>query len=69
MNIQLIRQLANIWGISPYIGGKVELIRAMQREEGSFDCFAKAHEGFCDQADCLWREDCLALSARHSKKN
>jgi hypothetical protein len=39
----------------------VELIRGIQLKEGNFDCFASAMEGSCDQALCLWRDDCLEL--------
>jgi hypothetical protein len=38
------------------------LIRAIQRKEGNFDCFATAHEGVCDQGGCLWRTDCFAAA-------
>lgn len=37
---------------------KKELIKAIQRQEGNFDCFGTAIN-FCDQMSCLWREDCL----------
>ncbi|MCX7661207.1 MAG: SAP domain-containing protein [Candidatus Omnitrophica bacterium] len=37
---------------------KKELIRAIQRKEGNFDCFGTA-VNYCDQFCCLWRQDCL----------
>jgi hypothetical protein len=37
---------------------KKELIRAIQRKEGNFDCFGTA-VNYCDQFNCLWRQDCL----------
>lgn len=37
---------------------KKDLIRNIQRVEGSFDCFARAGS-YCDQAACCWRSDCL----------
>ncbi len=40
---------------------KDTIIRAIQKSEGNFECFGTAAAGFCDQADCLWREDCLRL--------
>lgn len=40
---------------------KPEIIRAIQRIEGNFDCFGTAH-GFCDQEKCLFRGDCLTVS-------
>lgn len=41
---------------------RVEEIRMRQRMEGYFDCFAKAYDGYCDQDECLYREECLEMS-------
>jgi hypothetical protein len=38
---------------------KENIIRAIQRAEGNFDCFGTATEGTCDQIACLWKDDCL----------
>ncbi len=35
-----------------------DLVRAVQRAEGNFDCFGTAVEG-CDQDGCCWRAVCL----------
>ena len=67
MNMQVIREIAKTRGVPPVNPGKIELVRTLQREEGNFDCFAKAYAGYCDQSDCLWREGCLLLSTRHGK--
>lgn len=64
MNMLTLREIAKQRGVSPRKYSKAELIRALQREEGNFDCFARAYAGYCDQADCRWREDCLVLSIR-----
>lgn len=69
MNIQNLREIAKQRGVTPRKLGKIELVRTLQLEEGNFDCFAKAYAGYCDQSGCLWREDCLTLSTRHSGKN
>jgi len=37
---------------------KKELIKTIQKKEGNFDCFGTA-VNYCDQMNCLWREDCL----------
>ncbi len=37
---------------------KTELVRAIQRAEGNFDCFRAGKEN-CDQFGCCWREDCF----------
>lgn len=38
---------------------KDEIIRAIQKAEGNYDCFGSAVSGECTQMDCLWRKDCL----------
>jgi hypothetical protein len=43
---------------------KGDLIRAIQRAEGNFDCYGTATEEECDQEGCLWREDCFVASVR-----
>lgn len=35
-----------------------DMIRAIQRAEGNFDCFATA-SAYCDQDNCCWRFACL----------
>lgn len=37
---------------------KKELIRQIQRQEGSIECFGAARGG-CSQLNCCWRSDCL----------
>lgn len=37
---------------------KTDLIRAIQKQEGNFDCFGTS-KGYCDQDSCMWRSDCL----------
>ncbi len=67
MNMQSVRQIAKSRGIAPRKLNKIELVRTLQREEGNFDCFATSYAGYCDQAECLWRDDCLSLSAQQRK--
>ena len=62
MNVSQIQSIAREKGLKPGKLKKVELVRAIQREEGYFDCFAKAYNGECDQTSCAWREDCLKLA-------
>ena len=68
MKIRKIREIARDQGLEPGTAEKAELIRAIQRQEGNFDCFATAYDGVCDQGGCLWREDCFAAarSRKHS---
>jgi hypothetical protein len=37
---------------------KTTLIRAIQRAEGSNECYRSEEVLACGQMDCLWREDC-----------
>jgi hypothetical protein len=37
---------------------KKELVKSIQRKEGSFDCFGTA-ASYCSQMACCWRNDCL----------
>ncbi len=59
MDIKEIKRIARDHGIRAGKMKKDELIRAIQREEGNFDCFGSAHSGHCSEGGCLWRDDCL----------
>lgn len=58
MNLKQIKEIAKEKGVKVGNMKKEEIIRTIQRAEGNFDCFGTA-AGICDQADCLWRNDCL----------
>ena len=66
MNLQELRVLAQNHGLKPGKIKKRELIRAIQRQEGNFDCYATAYDGVCDQYGCLWRRDCFQEAKRLS---
>jgi hypothetical protein len=59
MKMGEVRKLAKDAGISSFGKTKVDLIRAIQRHQGYFDCYGTAHD-FCDQMDCCFREACFA---------
>lgn len=59
MKLQEVKAIAGSMGIKAGNIKKDELIRVIQRAEGNFDCFGTATCGYCDQAGCCWREDCL----------
>lgn len=61
-NMKEIRDIARRLGIRPTRMEKAELIRAIQRAEGNFDCFGTAIEEECDQEECLWRDECFRES-------
>ncbi|MFH0932734.1 MAG: SAP domain-containing protein [Nitrospirota bacterium] len=62
MKLQEIKTIARAKGIKTVNMKKPELIRAIQRSEGNFDCYGSAISGFCNQSTCLWRKDCLEFS-------
>ena len=68
MTINQVREIAKKLGINTARMTKADIIRAIQRAEGNFDCFGSAWDGYCDQATSLWREDCLGKSATARQK-
>ena len=60
MTLKQIREIAKQKDIKVGNMKKENIIRAIQRAEGNFDCFGTAAAGICDQMNCLWRDDCLA---------
>lgn len=58
MNKKAIRTMAKRLGVKTGGKKKSDLIRAIQRAEGNFDCFGSAGDD-CDQLACLFREICL----------
>ena len=67
MKMQEIRSIAKEHGVKSGRLSKLNLIHAIQRDEGNFDCFATASEGYCDQDGCLWRSDCFAAAKEANK--
>jgi hypothetical protein len=59
MTIQEVRSIAKTLGIKTARMSKADIIRAIQAAEGNFDCYGSPADGYCDQEDCIWREDCL----------
>ena len=68
MKYKEIKTIAEKRGIASAGIAKDDLIRAIQRAEGNFDCYGSAVNGYCDQEGCLWREDCLPDSAAPAKR-
>ena len=66
MKIQRISEIASEPGLAPSKAEKIELIGAIRRQEGNFDCFATACDGMRDHTGCPWREDYFA-AARNRK--
>ena len=62
MKAHEIKEIAKEKGIKVGNIKKPDLIRTIQIAEGNIDCYGSATSGFCDQTNCLWREDCLVYS-------
>jgi len=58
MTVKELQKKANVLGVKTAGLRKGELIKKIQKAEGNFDCFGTAND-YCDQVDCLFREDCL----------
>lgn len=58
MTVKELQKMAKDLGIKTTGLKKVEMIKAIQRAEGNFDCFGTA-SNYCDQMSCLFRQDCL----------
>jgi hypothetical protein len=58
MTVKKLQKMAKELGIKTAGLRKVEMIKAIQKAEGNFDCFGMA-SNYCDQMSCLFRQDCL----------
>jgi hypothetical protein len=63
MKLKEVKAIAKAKGIQAGNLEKTELIRAIQKAEGNFDCYGSAASGNCTQSGCQWRQDCLSVSA------
>jgi hypothetical protein len=59
MTLKQVKDMAKTKGVKAGNMKKENIIRAIQKAEGNFDCFGTASEEVCDQINCLWKEDCL----------
>lgn len=60
MNLTQIKEKAKTMGIKPGKLKKAELIQTIQLQENNTPCYGTSN-GACDQENCLWRKDCLAI--------
>jgi hypothetical protein len=58
MTVKELQKMTKGFDIRPHDFKKAELIKAIQKAEGNFDCFGTAYN-YCDQGNCLFRKDCL----------
>lgn len=65
MNMQDIKKIAQQNGLTASKLNKTTLIKKIQITEGNFDCFASAINDYCDQSECIWRDDCFKLAKKN----
>lgn len=58
MKVAEVKSIAAGRGVKAGKMNKGELIRAIQQTEGNEACFDSGKARDCDQAECLWRDDC-----------
>ena len=58
MKMNDIKEIARQRGINPAKMKKIDLIRAIQQDEGNPDCCSTGIKEECGQDACLWRDDC-----------
>ncbi|MBL4711868.1 MAG: hypothetical protein JKX75_05115 [Gammaproteobacteria bacterium] len=68
MNMTKIRNIAVQQGVDYEHMNKQDLVRAIQRSENNWDCFATAYNNECNQVDCCWSQDCFTMTAKSSIK-
>jgi len=61
MKINDIRRMAKAMNINTYKMKKLDMIRAIQRVENNLECFGTERINYCNEDDCLWKNDCLMI--------
>ncbi len=59
VTLKMVKEIAKSKGINAGKMKKADIIKAIQRAEGNFDCFGTATAGYCDQQGCFWITECL----------
>lgn len=59
MTMQEIKKIARTKGLMFRNAKKITIIRAIQRTEGSNECFGSLRGKECCLENCIWKEDCL----------
>ena len=68
MRFHDIQKMAKGMDINTYRMKKTDMIRSIQRAESNVECYGTERIGSCQEETCLWRSDCLSLSAPTQKK-
>ena len=62
MKMTEVKQKARSMGIRPGKMRKTELIRTVQRQESSPDCFGRSF-GNCPRTECCFWSDCIKITS------
>ena len=62
MNFNEIKRMAKGMGINTFGIKKLDVIRAIQREENNIECYGTQRVDICHEDACLWRNECISLN-------
>lgn len=62
MKFNEIQKMAKTMGINTFRMNKAGMIRTIQRVENNIECYGSLRVNYCQETECLWRDDCLALN-------
>ncbi|MFO7985044.1 MAG: Rho termination factor N-terminal domain-containing protein [Desulfatiglandaceae bacterium] len=63
MKLNDVRKMAKGLDINTYRMKKADMIRSIQYAEHNIPCFGTERMADCREDSCLWRTDCMAVSA------
>jgi len=63
MNFNEIRKMARGMGINTYRMKKTDLVQEIQQAESNIECYGTERVDYCNEHECLWRNDCLSLNS------
>ena len=63
MTYNEIRKMASGMGIKTYRMKKADLVRGIQQAESNIECYGTERVDYCNEHECLWRNDCLSLNS------
>lgn len=62
MTFNEIKRMAKGMGINTYRMKKTDLVRGIQQSESNIECYGTERVGYCNEHECLWRNDCLSAN-------
>jgi len=62
MKFNEIQKMAKKMGVNTFRMNKTGMIRTIQRAENNIECYGSLRVNYCQEMECLWRDDCLTLN-------